>query len=266
MSAPGLHLSMAGEGDRPLLMLHGLGADHGQPLALAGHALRSRFRLLAPDLRAHGRTRLDEGPGLLTISRLAADVEDAIRALAPLPGMIVAGISMGAAVVVELLARRAVAIEGFVLIRPAWLWEPDPPNLAPFPQIAKLLRSGGPEEGKEAFRWSRQYAEVAEVSPAAASALLGQFDAPRAKERAHRLTAFPASAPSRPARAAEAAGAVRAGLVIAAPDDPVHPVETAERVARTLDVPLEIVAPRYDEPAQHARQVAQAISAALRNA
>ncbi|MGK3945123.1 alpha/beta fold hydrolase [Streptomyces sp. RP5T] len=248
-----LAFDITGNGDQPLLLLHGLGADRNQPLSLADATVRSRCQVLAPDLRAHGATTLDEREELLTFSQMAADVEEVISDVAPEQPLVVVGISMGAGIATQLLARGKVAIRGLVLIRPAWCWQSHPAGLFAFPHITQLLRRDGPAKGKVRFRNSEHYASIAASSTAAADALLGQFDAPKAVERAQRLTAIPASAPVRPATPDVAR------LVIGSEKDPVHPLSVAERVAEDLAAPLEIVSPRYDAPEHHYTQVACAI-------
>ncbi|HYI41226.1 MAG TPA: alpha/beta hydrolase [Allosphingosinicella sp.] len=93
--------SDAGEG-RPLLLLHGLMADSGfferqQPLAEA-------FRVIAVDLRGHGRS--PAGPVPPTIEILAEDVTGLARAL-ELDGAVGVGWSLGAAVLWRVLAGPA---------------------------------------------------------------------------------------------------------------------------------------------------------------
>ncbi|KAK1184369.1 alpha/beta hydrolase [Streptomyces sp. NBS 14/10] len=248
-----LAFEVTGNGDQPLLLLHGLGADRSQPLALADDTVRRQCQVLAPDLRAHGMTTLDERHELLTFPQLAADVEEVIGDFGPSRPLIVVGISMGAGVAAQLLARGNIPVRGLVLIRPVWRWEPHPASMSAYPRITELLRTHGAAKGRVLFQDSEDYAGIARVSAAAADALLGQFDAPRAVERAQRLTAVPASAPTRP----PSSGTPK--LVIGAHQDPVHPMIVAEQVAGDLGAPLKIVSPRYDAPEQHFVQVARAI-------
>jgi hypothetical protein len=68
-----LAVHVRGKGTRAVVVLHGLGADHRQPLGLLGSP-EPAWRVLAPDLRAHGATTLPESAADLTIARLAGDV------------------------------------------------------------------------------------------------------------------------------------------------------------------------------------------------
>jgi pimeloyl-ACP methyl ester carboxylesterase len=240
----GLKVHIHGHGDRTVLVLHGLGADHQQPLSLLPPDLDRWCRIIAPDMRAHGTTELPADAAFLTFTQLATDVEEALAGL-DIHDLTVIGISMGAAIALELLARARMPIRTVALVRPAWHWQPLPANLDVFPRIAELLRDKGADDGREAFQHSSDYAQIAAVSSKAADALIAQFDAPRARERVDRLTAIPASAPRRPDRPGMPI------LIVASTLDPVHPIATAEALANDLDADLRLVAPRYEQPDIH---------------
>jgi pimeloyl-ACP methyl ester carboxylesterase len=245
---------LLGDRGRPVVVLHGLGGDRHQPLDLVDDRLRARHRVVAPDLRAHGSTTLDESVELLTFAQLADDVEQLLATLDLDSEPLLLGVSLGAAVAVEILARQRIPIHGTVLIRPAWGWQGSPANLAAYSRIARLLIDHGAEEGRERFQQCEPFSEIAQTSPAAAEALLGQFDAPRARERAQRLTALPAGAPSRPRIRPR-----RPVLVLGGVLDPVHPMALAEQVATDLGGRFVQVPARYDAPADHRAAVRAAV-------
>ncbi len=246
-----LACSVSGAGSRSLLLLHGLGADHRQSQSLVPPSLRN-WRRLAPDLRGHGATTLPCEARHLSFARLAADVEEAITG-----PVVVIGVSMGAAVALELAARRRLLIEGAILIRPAWRWSPNPPNLAIFPVIAALLTAMNPPEAKAALIANPEYARVAATSELAARALLGQLDEAGAAQRADRLRAMPGDAPRRP----PACGVPV--LVIGNEQDPVHPAGHAQALAEDLGADFRTVPPRYDSPAEHMVGIHHEIQRAL---
>jgi pimeloyl-ACP methyl ester carboxylesterase len=93
--------SVEGEG-RPLVLLHGLMAD--SEFFKRQHELSDAFRLLAVDLRGHGRS--PAGPSAPTIRRLAEDVTGLAESL-DLAGAIGIGWSLGAAVLWRVLAGPA---------------------------------------------------------------------------------------------------------------------------------------------------------------
>jgi pimeloyl-ACP methyl ester carboxylesterase len=226
--------------DVPLVALHGLGGDHRQFDGL----LPELHEVHCPDLPAHGESAFRED--LSTIGQLSAELRPAIRT--DLPPVIV-GISMGAAVALDLVASNFDA-RGLVLVRPAWGWTPSPPNLAIYAEIADALEAG---QSAADFATGAGYVAIASVSAAAAEALLGQFDQPHAVRRSLRLRALPASAPRRPT-------AVPATLVLGCADDPVHPLSLAREVAADLGADFGEVPPRYDRPREHKDAVSAAIA------
>lgn len=244
-----LPCDVIGEG-QPVLALHGLGGDRRQLLDLANSAAGHGHQIIAPDLRAHGQTQLPVSPEVLTFTQLTHDVENLLGYLQTPPGLIVIGVSMGSAIAAELLARRRVEVAAAVFIRPAWLWEPDPSNLAPFPLIGAFLRDYGPIEGRAAFTRTHEFAAVGRVSTRAAQALLAQFDTFRAQDFAQRLISIPHCAPARPDP-----HPLPPRLIIGGGLDPAHPLSTAQALQRDLGGELAVIAPRYDEPHEHARQV-----------
>lgn len=239
-----LHHEVAGSGPQVIVALHGLGSDHRQAFSAFSSLGREHWRIIAPDLRAHGRTQLEEATGQLTITRLAEDVEDLLRALRAPWQVHLLGISLGAAVATELLARAKLAISSALLIRPAWSWTPYPPNLAVFTEIADLLIRYGPTSGAQRFRRTAACRRIEATSPSAARALLRQFTAPQARARAVRLTALPRSAPHKPTQRPPV-------TVLTSSLDPVHPVGIARELARDLDGRLLKLPPRYAAPNDH---------------
>ena len=131
-----------------------------------------------PGPAGNGSTRLADRPELLTFSQLAADVEQLLTDRGAQSGVMVMGISMGAAIAADLAARATIAIRAMLLVRPAWRWSPNLPNLAPLPGIGRLLHHYPPPQARHLFTDTSEYAAVARTSPAAARAPLNHFDDP----------------------------------------------------------------------------------------
>lgn len=242
-----------GPGGPTVLLLHGLGADHRQPLNLLD-VENASLDVVAPDLRAHGATRLPESAAHLTFDQLAADVEDLVAHLRlPLP-VVILGISMGAAVATQLLFRAKLPIAAAMLVRPAWAWRSNPANLAVFADVAELLLTTSAANGKRVLPNAESFRVIHQQSPLAAAATLSQFDDPHAAARVSRLTAIPNSAPNRPPRPVPTPI-----TVLACEQDPVHPYALAETVASDLGAALRSVPPRYDQPSAHGRAVNTAL-------
>ena len=238
---------------QPVLLLHGLGGDCAQPWALldGGPGLRR----IAPDLRAHGATSYIGPDDAFTFDGLADDVVALLDRLGVHRPVVAAGVSMGAGVALNLAVRYPARVAALVLVRPAWLDRPLPPNLAAYPVIAALLRRHGPDEGRARFEASAYFRDVRAESAAGAASLLGQFTAPYAVERAVRLDRMPRSAP---VAGADAFDQVRQpALVVGAPRDPVHPLALAEATAGALPAAtLRVVTARDQDPPGQLAQIA----------
>jgi pimeloyl-ACP methyl ester carboxylesterase len=262
------------------LLLHGLGADRRQPLDLFGPVLDPAERVVAVDVRAHGASDLIGSPGDFAIDRLATEVAAFVRATDPsagsagggaAPGRVdasgragdaapftVIGISMGAALALRIAMLGLLPVERAVFVRPSFDDRSLPPNLRIFPVIGQLLHDAGPG-GAAQFRESSHYRRFEQTTPVGARALLGQFTAPRAAERAVRLVEVPRNrAFANDAELAQLGARGIRSLVVAAPRDPVHPLELGERWAGALGATLERL------PARDDGQAAQ--TAALRGA
>lgn len=109
----GLNMAYEDVGSGPVLLLvHGWGV-HGGFFAPQIAALSKRFRVIAPDLRGHGRTPAAEP---MTIGQLADDVAQLVEAL-DLQDIVAVGWSMGAQVVwTTLLGPARPRFAGMVVV------------------------------------------------------------------------------------------------------------------------------------------------------
>lgn len=108
-----LHLHEWGPaGAPPVVCLHGLSAHGRRFRKLAEERLVATFRVLAPDLRGHGRSTW-EPPW-----DVATHVEDVFETVGDEPALWV-GHSFGARVVLELAAREPARVRAAVLLDPA---------------------------------------------------------------------------------------------------------------------------------------------------
>ena len=120
-----LHLQ---RGEGPLVFFqHGLCGDANQPAAV--FPADSGARLAVLDCRAHGESA--SGPHeALSLATFADDLSAAIRQSSVGP-CILGGISMGAALSLRIACREPGLVSGLVLVRPAWISDPAPENMAP---------------------------------------------------------------------------------------------------------------------------------------
>lgn len=242
---------------QPVLLLHGLGGDCAQPWAFlgGGHGLRR----IAPDLRAHGATSYIGPDDAFSFDGLADDVVALLDRLRVAGPVIAAGVSMGAGIALNLALRYPDRVAALALVRPAWLDQPLPPNLALYPLMAALLRHHGPERGLARVEATDAYQAVRAESDSAAASLRRQFTAPYAVERAVRLDRMPRSAPClRPAALRRVA---QPALVVGAPRDPVHPLALAEATAAALPAAsLRVVMARDEDPPRQLEQITREVA------
>ena len=109
-------------GAPPLVLLHGVGADHGE-WALALPFLARRRRVLAPDLLGHGGTDKPAGEGVEYRVRLLADVVvQAIELVPETPARVdLLGHSLGGAVALDIARRHPRLLRRLVLVDAAGL-------------------------------------------------------------------------------------------------------------------------------------------------
>jgi pimeloyl-ACP methyl ester carboxylesterase len=213
----------------PFIFQHGLGGDADQTFAFfpPGHP----FRLLTLECRGHGETRPLGPEDKLSIATFADDVIELMEELG-IERAIVGGISMGAAVALNIALRFPDRCRALILSRPAWEDKPNPPTLHVLTKVAKLIRKHGAQEGLKHFRELPDYNDVLKASPDNIVAIESQFTHPRAEETVAKLERIPADAPNR--NRDEWESIVMPVLVLANRQDLIHPFDYAETLARIV--------------------------------
>jgi pimeloyl-ACP methyl ester carboxylesterase len=102
---------------------------------------------------------------------------------------------MGAGVALAFALAHPERVTGLMLVRPAWLDHPFPPNLRWFPLAAGFLQEYPADEAAQRFARLPEFSELKAASKPAADSMLGQFRRPHARERAGILAGMPASVP-----------------------------------------------------------------------
>jgi pimeloyl-ACP methyl ester carboxylesterase len=246
----------AGEGE-PLVLQHGLGGDASQPAGL--HT--SGGRLVCLECRGHGGTTPLGPADKLSFETFAGDVLALVDALG-LSTFVLGGVSMGAGVALRFAAEHGERVRGLILIRPAWLDRPSPPNLAPLVQAGDLLIEHGPDRARELMRTSPAFAALRRESEANADSLLGQFDRPHAREHAEVLRRMPADCPLGTTPVWERLD--MPALVIGNDRDPQHPLQFATAIAEALPRARACeVTPKAVDDAAHRREIAALVDAFL---
>jgi pimeloyl-ACP methyl ester carboxylesterase len=208
---------------------HGLGGDRRQPMELYAHL--PGIHLIAMDCRGHGKTQPLGDPDLLRFDVFADDVLALLDHLG-IDQFVAGGISMGAGVALNIALRVAQRVVGLLLIRPAWLAQPLPPNLDCMVEVGQWIRDHGVVAGRQGFLASPLYLRLQQEAPYTAESLLAQFDDPRAADAWPRLLRLPADAPNRdPAAWRQITSPT---LILANHVDPTHPYAYAETLAAAI--------------------------------
>jgi pimeloyl-ACP methyl ester carboxylesterase len=214
----------------PFVFQHGLGADISQPLSFFGGD-DCPFRLISMDCRGHGRTVPLGNRRFLRFNSFSDDIIALLDRL-NLSKVVIGGISMGAGVALNFAIRYPDRTRALILSRASWLAEPLPANLAVFPKIAELIREHGVHRGKELFAATTEYQTALQCSPANAASWMSQFLRERAGETFEILQCIPNDVP-----APDIASWKKMDLptlVLANRDDPQHPFEYGQVLAREI--------------------------------
>jgi len=219
-------------GDGPsMVFCHGLGGDIDQPEELIGPV--DTCQLIFMDSRGHGLTRPGGTADKLNFQTFADDLRALLDHL-DISSAVIGGISMGAGVAAQFASRWPDRVEGLVLVRPAWLDAPMPPNLELIPYIAELLADKEPHDALGEFLSTRksELKAIARVSSATLKSLCQQFTKTGSIERRLRLKHIPACSPIE--SWSEISDLQMPVLVVGNDRDPMHPYEFAEEWARNL--------------------------------
>jgi pimeloyl-ACP methyl ester carboxylesterase len=239
----------------PFVFQHGLGGDVNQPFGL--YRPVACVRLIAFDVRGHGETRPRGDVDKLKIATLADDLIGLLDHL-EIKQAVVGGISLGAAIAVNVALRYPDRVLGLVLVRPAWIDRPLPENVHLFGTIARLIRDSGPDQGLAQFRTSPEFLAMERVSPDCARSLVGQFENPRAAECVARLERLAADTPC--AQRDWYCNLKVPTLILGNRQDPIHPWPLAQSLSELIPgAVLREVTPKSVSLDRHAADVQQAI-------
>lgn len=216
-----LAYDIAGEGP-PVLWQHGLGATAAQPAEVFPEGFQ-RITLLC---RGHEGSDLGD-PTRLSIAQFT---EDALTLLSHLnlSQIPVGGISLGAAIALRLAVLHPERVRKLILARPAWVDQPAPETLKPYPEVARLLASQG-EVGRALFQSGRIYRDLSIASPDNAASLASFFTRPRPETTIALLSRIPLDGPG------VTQSQIRAlrlpTLILTTTEDYVHPEAMGETLA-----------------------------------
>lgn len=243
----------------PVLFQHGLGGDAAQ--VEENFPDGPAYRRLTVECRGQGQS----GPGSVrpfSIAMFAADVLAACDRQG-LDRFVAGGISTGAAIALHLAVRHPERVSALVLARPAWLFDPAPANMAPFVEMATLLRGHPPLVARELFAASPTAAMLAREAPDNLTSLLKFFDRPGPGLTADLVTDIAHDGPG--VTAAQAAAIAVPTLVVGHEQDHVHPLAYARELARTIPgAELATITPKAADKPRHVEEFRAAVDAFLR--
>jgi pimeloyl-ACP methyl ester carboxylesterase len=250
----GLRLAVHGGGTAgpPMVFQHGLCGDARQ--VAEAMAPLSPQRWASVECPGHGLSDMAETPSIATFA-------DDVAALAEtLPGpVILGGISMGAAIATRLAVIRPDLVRALVLVRPAWVTDTAPANMAPNAQVGDLLARLPPDEARAVFADSATARHLGAQAPDNLTSLMGFFDRAPQADIARLLTAISADGPG--ITEADLRALRVPTLVCATDEDAIHPATHGEALTRLIPgARLIHLPPKGRDRAAHLT----ALSAALR--
>jgi pimeloyl-ACP methyl ester carboxylesterase len=188
------------------------------------------LRRITLECRGHGGSEAGD-PQAFSIATFAEDVMAAIEALDIAP-LVIGGISMGAAIASRIAVLRPDLVAGLVLIRPAWLTQPDPETMRPNRLVGDLLSHHRPDEARARFAGSATAASLAQEAPDNLASLMSFFDRAPIDVTAALLTRISADGPG----ITDAdLGAIRVpSLVLGQARDAIHPLALAKALADAI--------------------------------
>ena len=229
---------------KPVLLLHGLGGSRQQWQDIVPTDLP--VRRLLPDLPGHGQT--DWLPvGGCTFGTFADAVFNTFSAFGPVS---IVGISMGAGLAVRLALQSPDWVDKVMLVRPAWLDQPNPPNLAILHQLGTYWRDHSTEQTHKWLMDNELFCQLQHKNPACAESVVGQLKRPNPALAAQTLREMTAHAPVDTLADAYAMQ-VRA-VVLGSANDPLHPFSMTRTWAEQLpNATFHEIPSRYQQPAEH---------------
>jgi pimeloyl-ACP methyl ester carboxylesterase len=217
------------------------------------------FRLLTYDARGHGESDFTENEADYTWAAHARDMGGLLDAL-DIDRAIIGGGSMGAAVSVVFAIEHPGRVEKLVLRAPPPLADTIATAQQVFCGLASLIDAVGREKAAEIVMQLPQYSELKERDPV-------QY------ELTHEWlsTVHPKATPfavrgllNGPALPEERFQEIQAPTVIVAhPDDPLHPVSTAEKLHASIAGSQLVMAPTMNHFREHQEELLSTVTAFL---
>ncbi|MQT11877.1 alpha/beta fold hydrolase [Segnochrobactrum spirostomi] len=228
----GLALSLVDQGGEglPIVFQHGLCGGEGQVAELLptpAPAPLPPLRRLTLECRGHGASEAGD-PARFSIATFADDVAAAVESRG-ITRAVFGGVSMGAAIATRLAVRRPDLVRALVLLRPAWITEAAPANMAANLEVGRLLAAHAADDARALFEASDTARTLAAEAPDNLASLRGFFTREPIPVTSDLLTAISLDGPG--ISEAELAALRVPTLVIGQARDLVHPLSHVRRLA-----------------------------------
>ncbi|HPF52967.1 MAG TPA: alpha/beta hydrolase [Draconibacterium sp.] len=234
----------------PLFFQHGLGGNLGQAQDLLKDL--PCVQLISMDSRGHGKTSFDKASNI-SFNQYADDLISLGKQL-NIEKAVYGGISMGSGIALNVAIRYPELVQALVLIRPAWLDQPNPNNLHILQNLASLLRKN---EGEQIVE-SPEYKKMAANVPGAAQSVLGELNREQSEHTAEVLDGMCGDSPFKSLEDLRKIDIPV--LIIASDSDPMHPFEFAVQLHENIqNSKLVKVASRYLQPERHWEEVLSSV-------
>lgn len=253
-----LHVEDSG-GGLPVVLQHGLCGDAAQPAELFPANLG--LRRVTLECRGHGRSEAGD-PEQFSIATFAEDVAALVEATGVAP-VVLGGVSMGAAIALRLAVHRPELVRGLVLVRPAWVTEAGPENMAPNAEVGRLLAALPAEEAREKFLAGDTAKRLAAEAPDNLASLTSFFSRADLETTAALLQRISVDGPG--VTEAQLRALRIPTLVVGHGRDAIHPLAHAERLSGLiLHARLVRVTPKADDRDQYVADIRAAIASFLK--
>jgi pimeloyl-ACP methyl ester carboxylesterase len=223
----GLRLAVYSDGTEgpALVFQHGLCGDARQVAeAMAGLAPQ---RWTCVECPGHGASDMDPEPSIASFAGHVAALAETLGET-----VVLGGISMGAAIATRLAVTRPDLIRALVLVRPAWVTDAAPPNMAPNAEVGALLARLPADQAQAVFADSPTARDLAATAPDNLASLKGFFTRAPQADTARLLTAISADGPGITPTDSNALSIPT--LICATSEDAIHPAAHAEALARLI--------------------------------
>lgn len=257
-----LHFEVKGRGP-DLLFLHGLGAD----LRQSNDFLKklNGYRIITIDMPGHGQSSLSSNLPLSdqVSFQIYAQAARLVLSFLEISSVIVGGISMGAAIAIQLALSNIVRVKALLIVRPAWLDHPARPQLAIIEKIGGWLESSGQNLAEKWLKNDQTYISIMNENPNCAASILGAIHRPQAVTAAGVFEVMVADQPIE--KMSDLQKCEVPALVIGNDFDPLHPKAISQEIAIQLPESIYFHAPpKYLSPLGHIKATTSAVKTFLK--